>query len=187
MAQAIEVEPIVVKGRTFRPSVGKTTFDQDFFVMDLVSQTAVNKLSVAKGDDLDKIAAEVILNAYRSGNLFRLLAALTVEDGHKWSRPQAEENAVFFSELDTLEDKEAIQEALLGVLLSFFVNAEVFSKTSANFSNVTLEPKEQPKSENPLGGLTGLEVLGMTSSEVLQRTTPMSLAESPDGQSEKDS
>lgn len=184
MAEVTEVEPIVVAGRVFRPTM-KTTFEQDFFVIDLMSNTSVNKLSAAKGDDLDKVAEEIILNAYRSGNLFRLLAGLVVEEGKKWSVKTAEQNAIFFAELNESEDKEAIREALLGVLLSFFVNAEAFSKTSAKSSiSISLEAApEQPRlREVP----TGSEVLGMSASEVLRATTQMSSIESPDGQSEKD-
>lgn len=152
--------------------------------MDLMSQTAVNKLSLAKGDDLDRVAEEVILNAYRSGNLFRLLAGLVVEEGKKWSVKSAEANAIFFSELDEKEDKEAIREALLGVLLSFFVNAGEFSKILKKSStDLKLEPKKEISRQE---ALTGLEVLGMTASEVLQATTQMSSTESVDGQSEKD-
>lgn len=154
--------------------------------MDLMSQTSVNKLSVAKGDEMDKVAEEVILNAYRSGNLFRLLAGLVVELGTKWSVKTAEENAIFFAELDDKADKDAIREALLGVLLSFFVNAEAFSKTSAkSSSDLKLEPKaEQPEST---GVPTGSVVLGTTALEVLQATTQMNSTAYQGGRSEKDS
>lgn len=174
MSQAIEVEPIVVAGRTFRPTM-KTTFEQDFFVVELMSQTSVTKLSAARGDELDKVAEEVILNAYRSGNLFRLLAGMTVEEGKKWTIKSAEENAIFFAELSEPEDKDAIREALIGILLSFFVDAEKFSAISRTSSSVTLETKVEPNPSLPVDHSGA--VLGQTSSEVLAALTLTSTTE----------
>ena len=174
-----EVAPIVVAGRKFHPAF-KTTFEQDFFVIDLVSESGVQKLAIAKDEKLEKIAEEVILTAYRSGNLFRLLAGMVVEEGKKWTVKSAEDNAIFFSELTDPDDKRGLQDALVGVLLSFFVNAEGFSKTSAKSSGVTLEPKPEPQESRAVP--TGAVNLGQTSSEVLQNLTLMSTNESPGGQ-----
>lgn len=141
MEQTVETDPILVKGRVFRPAT-RTTFAQDMYVMDLVSNTEMEKMSVVSGADLNKMAEKILLDAYRSGNLFKILAGMVVEDGVKWTPQVAEENAEFFENLTDPADKEALHEAMAGVVLSFFVNAEGFLRTSPKSSSVAASSGE---------------------------------------------
>lgn len=148
MDQISENEPIKVQDRVFHPAT-RTTFAQDMYVMSLVSNSKLEGLSEISGADLNKLAEKILLDAYASGNLFRILAGMVVEEGQKWTEKTSEENALFFSELTDPVDKEALHDAIAGVILSFFVNADGFLRTSPKSSSVTLQPREVSQELHP--------------------------------------
>lgn len=147
MAEITETEPIKVQDRVFHPAT-RTTFAQDMYVMKLATESKIENLSSVSDVDLNDLAKRILLDAYESGTLFKMIAGMVVEDGVKWSRETAEENATFFENLTEPEDKEALHEAMAGVILSFFVNAGGFLQTSPKSSSVTVHPRE-PRSESP--------------------------------------
>lgn len=129
----IEKDRMVLSGRTFIAPT-KTSFRQDMFVLDLAKGAGVEKLSNATETDLSEAAEELLLRAWKSGKLFLLLAGMIVEEGKEWTEESAKANAEFFADLTDLPDKEALSGAITGVLISFFVNAEGFSKISQTSS-----------------------------------------------------
>lgn len=126
-----QVEPIVVAGRTFRPATN-TTFEQDLFIMERVDATGADSLELKGENDLTAFAQKTILDAYRSGKLFELVAGMLVEDGKEWSPEAAKVNALFFAGLRDKADKEALHESMVAALLSFFLNAVSSFSTSPN-------------------------------------------------------
>ncbi len=137
-------DKIVIANRTFHPAT-KTTFNQDLYVLELIEGAEVEALTKATKDNLEDAALKVLTRATKSGKLFLLLAALIVEEGTKWTVESSKANAEFFGNLDEPADKEQLHGAIVGVLLSFFVNAEAFSKTSLK-SSPAVERSRAPSS-----------------------------------------
>lgn len=119
----------VVQGRTFYPSE-HTTFAQDMWVLDLADSIEVEKLNKASKKDLEATAQRILMKAYKSRKLFLLVAGLCIEEGKKWSEENAREWAQVFESAEMPEDKEALQGAMVAVLLSFFATGEGFSSLS---------------------------------------------------------
>lgn len=141
MAEAATVEPIVVSGRTFYPATD-TTFEQDFFILDRIGETGMERMELTKDSDLAEVSMDIILSAYRSGKLFELLAGMVKEEGVPWTPEGAIENARFFATLTDQKDKDAIRNSLVGALLGFFVNA-------VNFSAISLKSLPETESTAP--------------------------------------
>jgi hypothetical protein len=138
--EATEVEgldgvEIVVAGRKFTPSVN-TTFEQDLYVMDRMRAGGLNGLQteVTTEGELNELAQEILIQSYRSGKLFELLAGVLEEEGKEWSPESADENAIMFSKLTDPEDKKALHGSLVGVVLSFFVAEDSSLKISPKSS-----------------------------------------------------
>lgn len=118
---------LVLRGRKFVPAGESTTFEQDLYIMDHVRASGVEQIEFTQADRGPKLAAkaeQVVLQAYRTGQLFHILAGILVEEGKLWSVESANENAKFFAGLNTVADKKAIQGSVVAVILSFFVNEE---------------------------------------------------------------
>ncbi len=178
MTDSVQVEPIVVAGRSFRPAVN-TTFEQDFFIMERVGESGADRIEVKDNSDLTALGTKIILDAYRTGKLFELVAGMMVEDGVKWTKQSAMENAEFFGNLTDTADKRALQDALVGVLLSFFVNAADFSVSSQKSSEKDSGSEGMPLEllPNELIGESSSAVLGQKSSESWQGMTPINMPE----------
>lgn len=130
-----------VAGRIFYP-VQDTTFEQDLYVMDIVKSSGLDEVEVKlDGKNLDKSAEEMVLRAYRTGNLFRLLAGIVVEKDEAWSVEKAEENAGFFRTLSSNQDKKALHGAIIGAVLSFFMSGLGSSEISKMSSMTSAEPE----------------------------------------------
>jgi hypothetical protein len=155
---------VVVSGRRFA-SVEETTFEQDIYIMRLLEEAGLRKLAEvfdAGKDNIGDIAHQVILTAYTHGRLFSLLGAVMEEEGVTWTPEVAERNAKFFSQLRSPEDKGALKNSIVAVILGFFVSGLLSSKTSQKSSAISLEtiPQSSELSEEttrPEEGLATLE------------------------------
>jgi hypothetical protein len=169
-----------VNGRVFCTST-KTTFKQDMYLWDALSSANLDSLiqhfdEVSK--DLNSMGRQVVLQAYKSGALFRVLGGVLEEEGKAWTPAEAEANAIFFENLTDPEDKAAIRGQMVAVILHFFVSEAglraTFQKSSngvapdAPASLQTQEPSEGQKTSDS----------GTTSSENSQDTTPQNTNES---------
>jgi hypothetical protein len=203
--EAAEPEAIVIAGRRFVPTA-KTTFDQDLYMMSLMTQTGLDEI-VHSFDpqkmELTDVAARCIAVAYESGKLFLILGAGLLEEGTKWSKERSIQNAEFLASLDESADKEALHSLVATVILGFFLTAISSSKISQSFGNVVAKPRKAGRStsaltsnEESLRASAGLETRktaspvdaepetsgsGTTSSGNSPATTPTSTTESSTG------
>lgn len=123
---------IVVSGRSFR-AVVETSFKQDLYIMSLVEAAGLNDLASEidfTSPDLPNTAQRVIARAFSKGQLFALLGAVVEEVGEEWTIEGAKEREVFFGNLRKAEDKKALHSAIVVIILGFFVNGLLSSKTS---------------------------------------------------------
>ncbi len=118
---------IKVDGRTFVQE--PPTFEQEMYIMDTVVETGIDRIPSLQLDsssdkpDLEAVAKHMIVRAYRSGALFRLMASLVVEEGTEWSKEACEEIADLFRTTRDVEAKKQLQPALVGAIFAFFESA----------------------------------------------------------------
>ena len=153
MTQVTGIE-VVVEGRTF---VQETpTFEQEMYIMQQVVEAGLDTpnltlgLDPANPKDLDRPIKQLIVHAYKSGTLFKLLGSLMVEKGTEWSEEQAERNAELFRHTRDEEGKRQLHPALVGSIIAFFESAGRLEGTSpisshetdeAFLPNVSVRPK----------------------------------------------
>ena len=127
----------VVAGRTFRRPA-TTTFAHDAYTMKQLHGSglfvAMQNFDMLQSPTMDELTTAIVIEAFSSGKLFQLLAAVLVEDGVKWSPAVADDVAMFFENLTDIQDKATLREAIPWVLLNFFIGAEdswrIFLKSS---------------------------------------------------------
>lgn len=135
------VRVIDLGGRYFQPAE-VTTARQDGWVMVQVAEAGLDKFA---GKTLDEsIAHEVVMQSFRSGRMFHLLAGMLVECDVKWTPAIAEQNAEYFAEITDPASKAAMQDAFVGVLLGFFLSAPTSSAPSPSVSTEAA-PARRPR------------------------------------------
>jgi hypothetical protein len=128
-------------GRYFQPAE-VTTARQDGWVMVQVAEAGLDKFAGKKLDE--DIAHEVIVQAFRSGKMFHLLAGMLVECDVKWTPAIAEQNAEYLAELTDPASKRAIEDAFVEVLVGFFLSAPISSAPSPSVSTEAA-PARRPR------------------------------------------
>ena len=111
-------------GRIFSPAESLTA-RQDGYLMVQVSDTGLFDIlskGLASGDE-QKIAQSLIVEAYRTGTFFHVIAARLIESGKKWTVKEADANAEFFGDLSDPDDKAQLATAFAEVLTDFFTSA----------------------------------------------------------------
>lgn len=165
------VEPIRmhVAGRVFSTAT-KTTFKQDLYLWEALSSANLDNL-IEHFDELrnnlTNMGKQVILQAWSSGALFRVLGGVLIEEGVKWTPEAAENNAVFFEELTDPADKEAIRGQMIEVVLHFFVSEAGLRAISQK------SLRDNADAQLPFGADSGEPAIsesGTTSSESLPET-----------------
>lgn len=91
---------------------------------------------------------QMILRAYKSGALFRLMAALVTEQGTEWTPEAAEANAEFFKHVRDPKSKAKLQPALVAAILAFFESAANSDLTSLISSDLLDNRSGLPDSEH---------------------------------------
>lgn len=135
---------ITVAGRRFVSSTS-TTFRQDLYVMQLIADAGLERMSpavMAHGYELDTLSEQVILAAFASGKLFPLLGAVLEEVGVPWTLLGAKENAEFFANLRDPQDKAALNASIAAVILGFFMSGLLSSGTSRRSSTSSPGPRQ---------------------------------------------
>lgn len=142
---------LTIQGRKFLQE--SPTFEQELYIMQQVMDAGLDQATLTldpSGDDLEPKVKRLILQAYKSGILFKLMAALVVEEGRDWTPELAEEQARLFASVRDPEDKKQLQPALVGGLLAFFessVNSgETFLPSSVDdeIDEISVQPKTKP-------------------------------------------
>ena len=160
-AKQLLPDKVEVGGRVFIPTAN-TTFDQDLYLMSLMTETGLARVARSFDKDmiLSDVAQEIITVAYNSGKLFLILAGGMVEEGKKWNKAESVQLAQWFADLSDPDDKAALHGIIATAILGFFLTALSSLRTSENSG--------QPKS--PEGG-SALSTSGRlpTSAEQLEQ------------------
>lgn len=132
------------------------TFEQDMFIMEQAVTAGLDEAVLEltpDGKDLERGVKQMLIQAYKRGTLFLLMASLMVEEGTEWSEEQARRNADIFRKCNVKEEKAQLHPALVGALLAFFesgVNLKKISSISSGdespdaVSVVTRKPVRKP-------------------------------------------
>lgn len=125
MAQVTGIE-LVIEGRTFVQEA--PTFEQEMYIMQQVMDAGLDqphlKLGIdPKTKDLERPVKQIIVEAYRSGVIFKLIGSMVTEKGTEWSPEQAERNAALFKNTRDPESKKQLHPALVGAIVAFFQSA----------------------------------------------------------------
>jgi hypothetical protein len=147
-------EPIVVGGRRFAPvDPDALSARRDDWIQVRILEAGLDALPnmFARGEDA---AREILLRALKSGAKPRLLAGMFDElaaDGAPipWTPDRAEVLAEYFACLTSRDDREAVNGAFLGVLVSFFRPALGSSASSATSSSPSAGNPSAPSAPSP--------------------------------------
>lgn len=126
MTQVTGIE-LVVEGRTFVQDT--PTFEQEMFIMQQVMECGLDQphiklnLDPENNQDLERPVRQLIVEAYKSGTLFKLLGAMVTEKGTEWTPEQAAETASLFKNTRDPKAKAQLHPALVGAILAFFESA----------------------------------------------------------------
>jgi hypothetical protein len=172
--------PIVIAGRAFAPATDMT-YEHDLYSVQLISEAGLEKLyeeiNPLETADLSDTAKHLVLQAFATGKLFRLLATLLVEEGTEWSYAECDKNEEFFKKLKSREDKKALQSSIVLIIFSFIVSGVLSSRISRNYS---LKPSATPLTNAPnadpfatVGVRASASASGITSSEPSPDTIPV--------------
>lgn len=112
-----------VEGRTFVQE--PPTFEQELYIMEQVVESGLDTIGPdlqldPDSKDLTPVVKKMLVQAYKSGALFRLMGALLVEEGEEWSPELAEAQADLFRKTRDPLAKAALQPALVGAIMAFF-------------------------------------------------------------------
>ena len=146
-----------VKGVTFRVDgrnfVQETpSFEQEMYIMEQCVQAGLDQVALETtpdGKDLEPAIKRLLIQAYRSGALFKLMAALVVEENKEWTEESAERNANLFRKARDSEAKDGLRPALIGALLAFFESGaslrQISGISTALETDDTIDPAVRPK------------------------------------------
>jgi len=174
-----------VEGRTFVQE--PPTFEQEMYIMEAVVESGIDKVpslelaGSADAPDLEIVAKQMLLTAYRSGALFKLLGALVVEDGQEWSVDLAERQAELFRKTRDQESKKQLQPAMIGAVLAFFESGGGSGMTSPISSDlVAVTANSPPDDSTPLLTPEQAEAVFRTGSmKSLSSRSPSTTASTP--------
>jgi hypothetical protein len=85
--------------------------------------------------DLNKVREKFLTQILLSGLKSKVLAGCLTEKGKRWSRDEADRNAVIFDEITDQTEQTTMTQGLVGVVLGFFPYAGRSSETSPKSSS----------------------------------------------------
>lgn len=147
---------LVIEGRRFVQE--SPTFEQDMYIMEQAIAAGVDQAVLAMTpdeNDLEPAVKQLLIRAYKSGALFKLMAALVTEEGVEWTPAQSEKNAEFFRTVRDPESKAQLHPALVGALMAFFESGASLKQISS-ISSETRKPSVAPEPQRKRGVRPGL-------------------------------
>lgn len=147
----VERITLVVDGRTFVQE--PPTFEQELYIMQMVTEIGLDRLGPSlqltdDNTDLQPIARQMIVQAYKTGLLFKLMGSLVVEQGQEWTPELAEAQGELFRKTRDPEAKKQLQPALIGAIFAFFesgVSSDLTSHISSDDLAVLAEDQTPGK------------------------------------------
>lgn len=144
--------PVTINGRTFVLE-DNPSFEQDMYIMDLTDKIGLSSGQIAQLDDanLMQLTEKIVLDAYRSGNMFALLGALMVDQNNRenWNPEIAEDTAEIFKRVRDRETREKLERNMVFMLLAFFATGLSSSKISLSYSDDGDKVESESKAEEP--------------------------------------
>lgn len=128
-----------------------TTLEQDMHVLSLMDKAGLARINIDSISDPADVGRTILVTAFNKGVLFDLLAATMQEEGKTWSPEGAKEISVAFSQASAQDEKQAIQDSLVGVLLGFFITgglSSLTSRTSSSPPSLEREGQSEPAERN---------------------------------------
>lgn len=131
-----KVQKITVNGRTFVPHTD-TTIEQDEYIALILEESGLSKLRKFDPlvDDFTEASRLLVMRAFATGKLFKLLGAMLTENPElDFSFEAAEERTEFLRKLKRPVDKDALRGAIVALILGFFVSGAWFERLSRKYS-----------------------------------------------------
>lgn len=176
MTQVTGIE-LVIDGRTFVQE--SPTFEQEMYIMQQVVEAGLDQPHIKlaldpKTQDLERPVKLLIIEAYKSKTLFKLLGAMVVEKGTDWSEEQAERNAEIFRTTRDPKGKEQLHPALVGAIVAFFQSAASSEQISRIYSDETGESSRPSVTVKPRRITTPTEAAAVFSSGTMPKQSERS-------------
>jgi hypothetical protein len=142
-------ETITLDGRKFTGITQFLTADQDDYILGHLRQAgAIETLS-----DLDGVtrtsarqrAEDLLTKILLSGRKHFIIAGCSTEEGKVWTRKEADANAARFAQLTSPEDKNAMRDSIVALVVGFFLSGGLSLETSQKSSSPT---EKVPPTEN---------------------------------------
>jgi hypothetical protein len=141
---------LTIEGRKFVQDA--PSFEQEMYIMEQAVEAGLDQASLQltpDEKDLEPAIKHLLIQAYKRGALFKLMAALVTEEHTEWSPEQADRNALLFQKTRDKDSKDQLRPALVGALIAFFESG-VNSKQISNISSILdadSDPAPPPNSE----------------------------------------
>jgi hypothetical protein len=130
-------ESFTLDGREFRAVEQSLTAAQDDYILgQLRLSGALEVLSGADGKERTKEAQaqELLTRVLVSGRAQHILAGCLTEEGKRWTRAEADRNASIFAEITDPDEKKAMRDAIVRLVIGFFSFGSRSSETSPSSS-----------------------------------------------------
>lgn len=151
---------IVLEGRTFRLR-DDLTAEQEFYMLDVTDTMGLDDLDPTvflEGAPEEQLRAgkQLVVKAYRSGSLFKMMSGMLIEEGVEWDPEVAAENANFFRNLKDAESKRVFERTIVFALFTFFASGLLSTKTFlSSSSQIKVTPKARSQGEEASSSVNG--------------------------------
>lgn len=136
--KAIE-ERVTIDGREFLDTKQDISAAQDDYILVALSDSGAAdmllKIPGASKEARKEIVTAMLRQILRSGHQHEVLAGILTEVGKKWTRTDAERNALKFADVSDPDEKVVMRGRLVGFVLNFFLFGGVSLATSPKYSN----------------------------------------------------
>jgi hypothetical protein len=140
---------LTIEGRQF---VQETpSFEQEMFIMEQAVEAGLDEATLKltpDEKDLEPAIKRLLIQAYKSGALFRLMAALLTEEGVEWSEAEALKNAEIFRKTRDPESKANLRPATVAALIAFFESGVSSKQISSISSSLDADAESRAVSKN---------------------------------------
>jgi hypothetical protein len=131
------MDTLKLDGREFTGVTQALTASQDFYILGHLRLAGAMDILVGVGGKRtpEEKGQLLLTQIMRSGMAFYVLAGCYTEVGKKWSRAEADRNALAFAEITDPAEIDAMIAALVGNVINFFSLGEPSSKSSPKSSS----------------------------------------------------
>ena len=131
-------ESVKLDGREFSSVSQAITAAQDDYIVVYLNESGATMVlhEKATNDEQRKIKAQRLLQTIlKSGLTNYILAGILTEKGKKWTRQEADANAIRFAEITDRKEQAFMRSAIVAFVIGFFRSGEASSTTSPKSSD----------------------------------------------------